>query len=192
VTDENEVYAKRAVEELGLQQATDELFPLIYDELRRLAHNWFAKQRGDATLQPTAVVHEAYIRLATSEGKGWETGQHFRAIAARAMRQILVDRARQRRSAKRGGDRWRVTLSGIADDSDPGQTADLVDLDTALAELSGLNKRHATIVELKFFGGLSIPEMAELLGVSERTVTLDWQMARAWLLSRLNGETKQQ
>lgn len=147
---------------------------------------WFARGPCNGTLQPTAVVHEAYLRLAAQAERRWQDRAHFKAIAAQAMRQILVDHARRRQATKRGGNRQRVTLSEAAD-SPASAIVDLLDLDDALAELSTLDERHSVIVQLRFFGGLTVEEIADLLRLSQRTVELDWKMARAWLLWRLEA-----
>ena len=165
--------------------AADVLFPLVYDELRRLAASALRRERTGHTLQPTALVHEAFLRLASSPDTPWESHAHFVAIAARVMRRVLVDHARRRRAVKRGTGDVRVPL----DDVDVPETildVDLVALDEALAHLATFDERQARIVELRFFGGLSVPETAVLIGASERTVKRDWQIARAWLTRELS------
>jgi RNA polymerase sigma-70 factor (ECF subfamily) len=163
-----------------------EAFDLVYAELRRLAAAWWRARAGPQTLQPTALVHEAYLKLAGSPGANWRDEEHFRALAARAMRQALVSYARSRSAEKRGGGDWeRVTLSGIG--TDPGvRDFDVLALNELLDTLETLNERHARVVELRFFAGLTEPEISRVLGVSERTVQSDWRAARAWLHHRLS------
>ena len=173
----------------GDPHATSELMPLVYDELRRLAASYFRRERPGQTLQATALVHEAYVRLIGEKAHNWQNRTHFLAIAALSMRQILVQRARARRAAKRGGDPARITL----DDqlmAAPGRGADEIDLvalDAALDRLAALNERQARIVELRYFGGLSVEEAAEALEISPATVKRDWTLARAWLKRELAG-----
>lgn len=169
----------------GDADAADVVFPLVYDELRRLAASALRRERAGHTLQPTALVHEAFLRLVNSPETPWESHAHFVAIAARVMRRVLVDHARRRKAFKRGTGEVRVPL----DDVDvPAATldVDLVALDEALARLATFDERQARIVELRFFGGLSVPETAVLIGASERTVKRDWQVARAWLTRELS------
>lgn len=160
---------------------------MVYDELRALAESCLQRERHGHTLQATALVHEAYLRLIKQEEVEWRNRAHFFAIAAQAIRRILVDHARGRQRAKRGGDRERVTL-----DEDvaitPDRDLDVVELDEALEKLAQLNQRQARIVELRFFGGLALREVAEVLGVSPRTVDGDWCMARAWLRRELRRD----
>jgi RNA polymerase sigma factor (TIGR02999 family) len=162
-------------------------FAHVYEVLREIAHRHLARQRRGHTLGTTALVHEAYLRLAEPSGAPWQDRAHFFAVAARAMRFILVDYARRRGAEKRGGDRVRVTLTG-ADAADDGQAADLLDLDDALTGLAQRSERLAQVVELRFFGGLTVEESAEVLGVSPRTVKADWQKARLWLYRALWGD----
>lgn len=164
--------------------AVDEsVFALVYDELRRLAANALSRERHDHTLQPTALVHEAYLRLADEPSARWENRSHFLAVASRAMRRVLVDHARGRNAAKRGSGAARVSLEDFEQVvvAVPGETVDLVALDEALARLGELDPRQARIVELRFFGGLSVEDTATIVGASPRTVKRDWQLARAWL-----------
>lgn len=158
-----------------------ELVEGAYAELRRLAEKYLGAP--GQTLQPTAVVHEAYLKLAQSHPDAWESREHFLAVAARAMRQILVDAARRRLTAKRGGDRARVTLTGLAEGSESG--LDALVLDDALSRLALVDERLSRVVELRFFGGLSVPEVAQVLGQSSATVERDWRKARAWLRVQL-------
>lgn len=171
----------------GDASALDRLLPLVYEELRRLAH---AQMRGESpgeeVLQTTALVHEAFLRLAPGVDIAWQDRVHFYAICARVMRRILIDRARERRALKRGGDEGPVSLTncmGVV----PARDGDLLALDEALGRLSTLQPRMGQVVELRFFAGLSVEEAAEVLGVSSKTVQRDWQVARNWLLCELNG-----
>lgn len=158
-----------------------------YEALRGLAAAYLRRERGDHTLQPTALVHEAYVKLAA--GGGFKSETHFQAVAATAMRQILVDHARARATQKRGGDWLRVTLSG-AEDAKPGADVDMLALDEALHELADLDQRKARVVELRFFGGMTCAEAAEEVGVSPKTAEADWYFARAWLRDRLSEEDR--
>lgn len=173
----------------GSADAVERLYPLVYDELRAVAGRCFRSERAGHTLQPTAVVHEAWMRLVGSDQPAYANRCHFLAIAATTMRRVLVDHARARDSRKRGGDQTRVTLVPGADEAagapDPDVDAAVLSLHAALEELALLDERHARIVELRYFGGLTTEEIAEHLGVSERTVRGDWAMARAWLKRRL-------
>jgi RNA polymerase sigma-70 factor, ECF subfamily len=170
----------------GDAAAAAELFPIVYEELRRLAASALRRERTDHTLQPTALVHEAFLRLAETPGASWENRAHFVAVAARVMRRVLVDHARGRNALKRGNGEIRVPLDDV-DVPAVGHDVDLVALDDALARLAMLDERQARIVELRFFGGLSVPETAALIGASERTVKRDWQVARAWLTRELSS-----
>jgi RNA polymerase sigma factor (TIGR02999 family) len=166
--------------------AAPDLFVAVYDELRDLAAQWFGRQPGNHTLQPTALVHEAFVRLARDDGT-WRSRTHFFAAAATAMRQILVDHARRRLAAKRGRSWHRLQLDDLREHAAP-LTVNITDLCEALDELDRLNHRQRQIVELRFLTGLSVAETARVMGVSPRTVKLDWRMARAWLLARLQHE----
>lgn len=169
--------------------AADQLLPIVYDELRGIAAKWFARPAPGRTLQPTALVHEAFLHLVDQTQTDWKNRSHFFAVAATAMRQILIQHARRRKAAKRGGDWQRVTLSQ-ATVASPGSEIDLLDLDEALTRLAQLHARQARVVELRFFAELTNDEAAEALGVSPRTVELDWRAARAWLRSTLvDGES---
>ncbi|MHC4940010.1 MAG: sigma-70 family RNA polymerase sigma factor [Planctomycetota bacterium] len=162
----------------------DELAAVVYEELRGLAGAYMRRERSDHTLQPTALANEAYLRLVGDERIEWKGRAQFLAIAARSMRQILVEHARVKAAAKRGGDHVRVTLSdtsGVLADS----TVDLLDLDEALEALAAVDARKAQIVELRFFAGLSMKEVGETLNIGMTTVEDDWYMARAWLRRRL-------
>ncbi|MHC5115279.1 MAG: sigma-70 family RNA polymerase sigma factor [Planctomycetota bacterium] len=170
----------------GDPAAVEALFPLVYAELRAVAGSFFRGQRANHTLQPTALVHDAYVKLAGSRDPRWAGRAHFIAVAARAMRQILINHARDRRAEKRGGDGARVTLVEEAVGG-PAREADLVELDDALSRLEQLDARQCRIVELRYFGGLSVEETAMVLDVSAPTVKRDWRMARSWLFRELSG-----
>ena len=162
------------------------LFSVVYDELRALAASYFVGQPADHTLQPTALVNEAFLRLVDQTRIQWQSRAHFLAIAARAMRQILIDHARHRAAAKRGGDLCRVTMAeGVTPitDSDP----EMLDLDDALQRLAAMDERQSGIVELRFFGGMTVEEVAHVLEVSKTTVETEWRMARAWLRRELTS-----
>ena len=166
----------------GNLDAEASVFALVYDELRRLAASALRHERPDHTLQPTALVHEAYLRLADEPPARWENRAHFLAVAARAMRRILVDHARRRNTRKRGSGAARFSTDEVQDSAvDLGQDLDLVVLDQALARLTALDPRQGRIVELRFFGGLSVEETGTVIGASPRTVKRDWQLARVWL-----------
>jgi RNA polymerase sigma factor (TIGR02999 family) len=164
----------------GDQVARDELMPLVYEELRRLAHQCMRRERQGHTLQTSALVNEAFLRLVDHKGVSWQNRAHFFGIAARLMRQVLVDYARKRRYTKRGGDRHRVPLDEVMIISQE-RAADVMALDEALTNLAEIDPRQSQIVELRFFGGLSIEETAEVLAVSPGTVMRDWTLAKAWL-----------
>lgn len=158
--------------------------PLVYDELRRLAAGYLRRERPGQTLQPTALVNEAYLRLVKDKNLAWQNRAHFMAIAAHSMRQILVDRARARGSLKRGGSRRRITLSEAAAAAE-GLSVDVIAIDESLDRLAALDAQQARIVELRFFGGLTVEETAEALGISPATVKREWSVARAWLRREL-------
>jgi len=171
----------------GDEKARDDLMPLVYDELHRLAHRYMRKERPGGTLQTSALVHEAYLRLIDQKHVQWQNRAHFFAIAAQMMRRILVDYARGRRNQKRGGDLVRITLDEAALIS-PDRIAGVVALDEALEGLAKLDPRKGQIVEMRFFAGLSIDEVAEILSVSPGTVMRDWTLAKAWLRREMTGE----
>jgi RNA polymerase sigma factor (TIGR02999 family) len=164
----------------GDRAALDELIPLVHGELRRLAHLYSGRESPGCTLQTSALVNEAYLRLAGQSSPHWQDRAHFFAICAQLMRQILVDYARRRRARKRGGGELKVSLDEGLLVSD-GPAADVVALDEALLRLAELDPRQSRIVELRFFGGLSIEETAEVLGVSPGTVMREWTFVKAWL-----------
>ncbi len=169
----------------GKRTAVDELLPLIYSELRSLASNYLRRERIDHTLQPTALVHEAYLRLVDQTQVNWQNRAHFFGVAAQMMRRILVDHARAHQANKRGGDLQRVSL----DESQEGiieARADLIALDDALLELTTFDEVKSRIVELRYFGGLTVEETAEAMGVTPITIKRHWRMAKAWLFGKLN------
>jgi len=168
----------------GDNAALVELTPLVYEELRRLAHHFMEGQRPDHTLQTTALVDEAYLRLADQTKPSWQNRAHFFAVAARAMRQILVNYARSKRAQKRGAGALKVELDEAAIVS-PEQSQAIVDLHEALERLGTLDSRKARVVELKYFGGLNHDEIAEVMKVSAVTVRRDWVFAKAWLYNEL-------
>ncbi len=171
----------------GDKQALDRLVPLVYDELRRLAQSYMRKERADHSLQTTALIHEAYLRLIDANQVQWQNRAHFFGVAARLMRQILVATARERGYQKRGGGAERVSLDEVMM-IDEGRGEDLVALDEALDALAQFDARKAQVVEMRFFGGLTEEEIAEALAVSPETVRRDWRLARSWLRRKLSGE----
>ena len=170
----------------GDAAALDALIPLVYDELRGLAAVHLAREQGQRTLQPTALVHEAWVRLVGSDPGHLESRTHFFATAAAAMRRILVEQARRRRAEKRGGGDERLTLE-LDGMPTPAPSPDVLDVHRALDDLARVAKRQARVVELRFFGGLTVPEAAEVLGVSLATAERDWTAARHWLRRRLES-----
>jgi RNA polymerase sigma-70 factor, ECF subfamily len=171
----------------GDPQNVDRLMNVIYDDLKRLAANQLRSERSNHTLHPTALVHEAYLRLINQKSTNWQNRLHFFSIAARIIRRILIDHARERCAKKRGGTSRPISIFGhdVADTESP---IDLISLDEALTELAELSERQARIVELRFFGGLTISEVAESMGIGSRSVDREWQVARVWLFHRLSGE----
>jgi RNA polymerase sigma factor (TIGR02999 family) len=169
----------------GDREALDALMPLVYEELRRLARHYLQLEHPGHTLQSTALVHEAYVRLLGQNPPEWKSRAHFFGIAARLMRQILVDHARNHQAAKRGGNPLKITLSdGIVGHG--GKDVDLVALDNALNSLAQLNPQQSQIVELRFFSGLTIEDTSEVLGISPATVKRGWTTARAWLFREMS------
>lgn len=164
----------------GDEQALEQLMPLVYRELRRLAHGRLGRERSGHSLQTTDLVHEAFLRMVDQQEAGWQNRTHFFAVAAQMMRRILVDYARARRYAKRGGGAEQVELDEAMLVSSE-RAAEVVALDEALVSLAELDPRKSLVVELRFFGGLSIEETAEILDVSPGTVMRDWTLAKAWL-----------
>lgn len=172
----------------GVENAPEKLLPLVYDELRRLAHGYLKNERADHTLQPTALVHEAYIRLVDWKTVDWQNRAHFFAVAAQSMRRILIDYARQHKSEKRGGSWQKIALDDVITFADE-REIDLLALDEALMLLESFDERQCRIVEMRFFGGLTIEETAEVLKLSPATIKNEWTMAKTWLYGKLTGET---
>jgi RNA polymerase sigma factor (TIGR02999 family) len=171
----------------GDVRALEQLTPLVYAELRKIAHRYMNRERAGHTLQTTAVVHEAFLRLLGNPQENWQNRAHFYAIAAQMMRRILVDYARANLRAKRGGETTRVALEDIdAPVTEPALDPDLIALDAALEKLAEIDPRRGRVVELRFFGGLSVEETAHVLQVAPDTVVRDWRVAKAWLFRYLN------
>jgi len=176
----------------GDAAALDRLTPLIYEELRQLAHRYMRHERAGHTLQTTALVHEAYVRLVDVTGVDWKDRLHFLAVSARIMRHVLVDAARARASAKRGGGlEWVEHSAAVNWDQLPAarsdRIAELIALDDALSKLARMDPRRGQVVELRFFGGLTVQETADVLNISPQSVMRDWQIARAWLARELSA-----
>ena len=169
----------------GHQSAAAELLPLVYGELRRLAASWFGREPAGQTLQPTALVHEAYIKLVGGSGSEWNDRNHFFAVAAKAIRQVLIDHARARKTAKRGEGMRRVSIEEAEASPSERRALDVLALDEALLKLAEMDPRKSQIVEMRLFGGLTGEAIAAALGVSRTTVDSDWQIARAWLRTQL-------
>lgn len=169
----------------GNQTALDKLYPLVYEELRRLAHRYMRRERKDHTLQTTALINEAYLRLIDQKNVHWENRAHFFSISAQIMRRILIDYARRYQYAKRGGGAKKISLDDGAFVAKE-RAAELLMLDEALLSLAERDPRRSQVVELRFFGGLSNEEIASVLKVSPNTVTRDWNLARAWLYRELS------
>ena len=176
--------ALKAGDDAGL----DHILQVVYEELRRIAAAQMAKEKTGHTLQPTALVHEAYLRLVDDAAVGWQNRAHFFAVAARAMRQILVDHARRRGADKRGGDMQRVSLHDELAPELPQSEFEFLDLHEAVEKLSALDAGLGRMVELRFFGGLTLDETAEVLALSRRKVAKDWAFARTWLAQELTGD----
>lgn len=171
----------------GDREALDRLIPLVYDELRRLAGRYLRRERSDHTLSPTALVNEAYMRLVTQSDVRWQNRAHFFGVAAQLMRRILVDHARGHLASKRGGGTRRLSLEDV-DSKFERPDLDLIALDDALLELAALDPQQSRIVELRFFGGLTIDETSEVVGVSPMTVKREWALAKAWLLRQVSRD----
>jgi RNA polymerase sigma-70 factor, ECF subfamily len=186
MSDTHEVTLLLAKWAKGDQQALDELTPLVYKELRKLAASYLRKERQGHTLQPTALVHEAYVRLVRQGSPSWQSRSHFFGVAARLMRQILVDHARRRKAGKRDGSRAKVSLDEALSFRKE-RTEDLVALDDGLVALEKIDPRKSKAVELRYFAGLSMEEIAKTLDVSEVTVRRDLRMAEAWLHHQMQG-----
>jgi len=170
----------------GNQSALDELYPLVYEELHRLARRYMSRERKGHTLQTTALINEAYVRLVDQRNVHWANRSHFFAISAQIMRRILIDHARRHAYAKRGGGAQQVSLEAVAIVANE-KSAEILRLDEALTTLAKMDPRRCHVVELRYFGGLSNEEIAGVLNVSENTVTRDWNLARAWLHQQLTG-----
>lgn len=181
----------------GDQSVTDELFNLVYDAMRRLAHAQRKAWQGDFTLNTTAIVHEAYLKLLDNKSPEWESHSHFLSVASKAMRHILVDYARRRKAEKRGGDAVKLSLDEVETPSGDiliitdEKAESLVALDEALERLAEIEPREASVVECRFFGGLTIAETASVLGVSPMTIKRDWAMAQAWLFREIKGKSEE-
>lgn len=172
----------------GNREALDKLIPLVYRELRQMAARYLRREAASHTLQTTALVHEAYLKLVDQKKMRWQNRSHFFAIAAQAMRRILIDHARNRLSAKRGGSEQKIALDEGAIDISEERASSLIALDEALERLAGIDMQKSRIVELRFFGGLSIEETAESLGIGTATVIRQWRMAKAWLYKEVMGD----
>src|ERR687883_1107147 len=172
----------------GDKEALDQLMPVVYDELRRQAARYLRREQAGHTLQTTALIHEAYVRLVDQRNVQWQNRAHFFGIAAQMMRRILVDHARTKKRAKRGGSEVRVSLSE-ATVAAKDQELDVVALDEALERLAQIDEQQSRVVELRFFSGLSVEETAEVMDISKATVKRDWSMAKAWLHRELSGDT---
>jgi RNA polymerase sigma factor (TIGR02999 family) len=184
VDNPGEVTALLAEVKLGQSDALDRLMPLVYRELRRIAARQMKAERTGHTLQPTALVHEAFMRLVDQKRADWQNRAHFFGVAAQMMRRVLLNYARQRRAAKRG---IGVTLADeiLPQGNSIDRTDEILAVDQALTQLARLDPRQARVVELRYFGGLSVEETAEAVGISTRTVKLDWALAKGWMKSRL-------
>jgi RNA polymerase sigma-70 factor, ECF subfamily len=172
----------------GDKSAADQLLPIVYSELHRLAKSYMSRERRDHTLQPTALINQAYLRIAQQEHMEWQNHAHFIGFAANVMRRVLVDHARERNAAMRGGGRVRVELDeGVA--ASPEASAEILQLEEALTRLEQLNPRQAQVVEMRYFGGLSVEEVASILGIAPRSVKRDWALARMWLYQEIQKRT---
>ena len=169
----------------GDREAFDRLVPFIYDELHRIAERQFRRERADNTLQPTALVNELYLRLIKQSEVNWKNRSQFFGIAAKIMRQVLVDRARARNASKRGSGNYKLDLTDAGDVPNKTEGLDLLALDQALERLASFDEQQTRIVEMRFFGGLSIEETAEAMGISPATVKREWALAKAWLFIEL-------
>jgi len=171
----------------GDKDALDKLMPIVYDELRRQAARYLRREQAGHTLQTTALIHEAYVRLVDQHNVQWQNRAHFFGIAAQMMRRILVDHARTKKRAKRGGSGVRVSLAD-ANVAVPSQDLDVVAVDEALNRLAEIDEQQSRVVELRYFSGLTVEETAAVMGISPATVKRDWSMAKAWLHRELSGE----
>ena len=187
MSDKNQITAVLQALSRGDHDEIDRLTPLVYDQLRELAVQYMSRQPAGHTLRSTALVNEAYLKLCSARDVNWRGRSHFFAAGAQAMRRILVDHARSKNREKRGGGMQRVEFDEeLLGRDEPHE--DVLALNEALTKLQGLDERQSQIVELRFFGGLTVVEVAEALGLSKRTVELEWKMARAWLRRELSGE----
>jgi RNA polymerase sigma-70 factor (ECF subfamily) len=173
----------------GDRAALDELMPLVYQELRKLASSYLRSERPDHTLQPTALIHEAYLRMIGKDMPQWQSRAHFFGVAARLMRQILVDHARTRHAAKRGGDQQKISLDDAPQVFDQTNAAGLLALDDALTKLAAFDERRSRILEMRCFGGMSVEETAQALGISEATIKREMRLAQAWIRRELGQTT---
>lgn len=171
----------------GNQAVVNDIFPLIYEELKKIAGNYLKNERGNHTLQPTALVHEAYLKLVDHTRMNWQNRAHFVGMAATLMRQILIDHARHHRAEKRGGKEENLSLEETIVIISGKKSMDLIALDEALKSLAKFDEFKSRLVELRYFGGLSVEETAEVLGVSEITVKRHWRLAKAWLAEEIHG-----
>ncbi len=176
-------------ESAGNREALDRLLPLVYNELRRLAHNYLTHERPDHTLQTTALVHEAYLKLIDQRSVNWQNRAQFFAISAQAMRRILLDNARRHTAAKRGSGGPKISLDDVATVSGDAANESLIALDMALQQLEAIDAEQSQIVELRYFGGLTIEETAEVMKTSPSTVQREWTVARAWLYKAITGSS---
>ena len=174
---------------VGDRDALDKLLPLVYNELRRLAHSYLTKERSDHTLQTTALVHEAYLKLTEQRTVNWENRAQFFAISAQAMRRILLDNARRHTAAKRGSGGQRIPITDVENLSVDAANESLIALDLALQKFETIDPDQSKIVELRYFGGLTIEETAEVLQVSPSTIQREWTLARAWLYKAVAGSS---
>lgn len=172
----------------GNKEALAKLIPLVYDELHRLAEHYMRNERVGHTLQPTALINEAYLRLASAEKANWQHRAHFVAVAAGTMRRVLIDHARKQKAAKRGGKQAALPLEDSPEFLSEERSEELIALDEALTRLQELDSRQSQVVELRFFGGLTVEEAAEVLGISPKTVKRDWAVARAWLHGEMSKD----
>jgi RNA polymerase sigma factor (TIGR02999 family) len=171
----------------GDKSAFDKLMPIVYDEIRRIAHRYMQKERDGHTLQTTALINEAYVRLVGQQKIEWQNRAHFFAVTAQVMRHVLIDHARRLQNAKRGGGVQHIALDHV-DAMSPERAKELIALDEALSELAKLDPRKSRVVELRYFGGLSLEETADILEISLMTVRRDWRAAKAWLYRRVTNE----
>jgi len=174
----------------GDETALEQLLPLVEAELRRLARGYMARERRGHTLQTTALVNEAFVRLVDARRIRWQDRAHFLGITARLMRRVLVDHARSRGYQKRGGGAWKVTMTDVAGETPEASLVDLIALDRALEQLAAVDERKSRVIELRFFGGLTAEETADVLHLSTDTIKRDWRLAKLWLLRELEGSRR--